>query len=311
MRKSSSTANSHNGHNGRQGRARRREACSGSVERNSHSDQVFEGAEAQPKITNSNRFAALPPRVPAPDTISQSNKIPQSDFSFRCDPHPSTASRTNKTDAENTVLAPPAVRFPCTNQQKDPDPITISPLPPSTSMTPTDVNHTSKPLPSPPTTPPPILLHGDLHESPVRQESPPPEPLNDKQQRPRPALHPSFQAEDASSDGLVFQKPHRQPTPFPSTQRNGKRGRSRSNSSKDKEGGMKNGGEEQKKEEDKKKGGVFGRIERGIARMSRKGSERAEMEEGWREGVSDGDRHHLEDEEEDGEGGWELIGPSG
>ena len=53
MRKSSSTANSHHGYNGRQGRARRREECSGSVERRSHSDQVFEGAEAQPKATNS------------------------------------------------------------------------------------------------------------------------------------------------------------------------------------------------------------------------------------------------------------------
>ena len=75
---------------------------------------------------------------------------------------------------------------------------------------------------------------------------------------------------------------------------------------------MKYGGEEQKKEEDKKKGGVVGRIGRGIARMSRKGTERAEVEEGWREGVSDGDRRHLEeDEEEDGEGCWEWVGPSG
>lgn len=187
-----------------------------------------------------NRFAALPPRVPAPDTMSQSNRIPQSDFSFRCDPHPSTASGTNKaSDQDNAAPAPPAVIFPCTNQQTDHDPITISPLPPSTSMTPTDVHHTSKPLPSPPTTPPPILLHSDLHESPVRQESPPPEALNDKDKpRPRPALHPSFHAEDANS-GLGLHKPHRQPTPFPSTQKNnGKRGRSRSNSSKDNKDGV-------------------------------------------------------------------------
>ena len=75
---------------------------------------------------------------------------------------------------------------------------------------------------------------------------------------------------------------------------------------------MKYDGEELKKEEDKKKGGVVGRIGRGIARMSRMGTERAEVEEGWREGVSEGDRCHLEDEEEeDGEGGWELVGPSG
>ena len=53
MRKSSSTANSHHGHNARQGRARRREAYSGSVERSSHSDQIPEDAEAQPKVTNS------------------------------------------------------------------------------------------------------------------------------------------------------------------------------------------------------------------------------------------------------------------
>ena len=258
-----------------------------------------------------NRFAALPPRVPAPDTILQSNRTPQSDFSFRCDPNPSTASPTNKTsDEDNTALAPLAVIFPCTDQQTDPDPITIFPLPHSTSKTTTDAHHTSKPLPSPPTTPPPILLHGDLHESPVRQESPSPEPLNDKQ-RPRPALHPLFHAEEASR-GLGLHKPHRQPTPFPSAQKNGKRGRSRSNSSKDKDGAVKYGGEEQKKEEDKKKGGVVGRIGRGIARMSRKGTERAEVEEGWREGVSDGDRRHLEeDEEEDGEGGWEWVGPSG
>ena len=44
---------------------------------------------------------------------------------------------------------------------------------------------------------------------------------------------------------------------------------------------MKFGGEEQKREEDKKKGGVVGRIGRGIARMLRKGTERAEVEEGW------------------------------
>ena len=73
---------------------------------------------------------------------------------------------------------------------------------------------------------------------------------------------------------------------------------------------MKFGGEEQNKEEEKKKGGVMGRIGRGIARMSRKGSEKAEVEEGWRERASDGDRRHLEDEE-DGEGDWEFVGPSG
>ena len=74
---------------------------------------------------------------------------------------------------------------------------------------------------------------------------------------------------------------------------------------------MRPGGDEQKKEEEKKKGGVVGKIGRGIARMSRRGTERTEVEEGWREGVSEGDRRHLEDEEEDGEGGWEWVGPSG
>ena len=74
---------------------------------------------------------------------------------------------------------------------------------------------------------------------------------------------------------------------------------------------MKFGGEEQKKEEDKKKGGVVGKIGRGFARLSRKGTEKAEVEEGWREGVSEGDRRYLEEGEEDGEGGWELVGPSG
>ena len=71
---------------------------------------------------------------------------------------------------------------------------------------------------------------------------------------------------------------------------------------------MKSGGEEQK-EQDRKKGGVMGRIGRGIARMSRKGSEKTEVEEGWRERVSDEDRRHLE--EEDGEGDWEFVGPNG
>ena len=76
---------------------------------------------------------------------------------------------------------------------------------------------------------------------------------------------------------------------------------------------MKYSGEAQsKEEEEKKKGGVVGRIGRGIARMSRKGSERAEVEEGWREGAGDGegDRRCLE-EEEDGEGGWEWVGSNG
>ena len=55
----------------------------------------------------------------------------------------------------------------------------------------------------------------------------------------------------------------------------------------------------------------MGRIGRGFARLSRKGTERAEVEEGWREGGSEGDRRCLEEEEEDGEGGWELVGPIG
>ena len=78
---------------------------------------------------------------------------------------------------------------------------------------------------------------------------------------------------------------------------------------------MKSGGEEQMKKEEEKnrKGGVVGRIGRGFARMSRKGSERAEVEEGWREGGGkrEGDRRCLEEEEEDGEGGWEWIGKNG
>ena len=53
MRKSSSIAIPHHGRNARQGRARRREACSSSVERSSHSDQISEDAEAQSKATNS------------------------------------------------------------------------------------------------------------------------------------------------------------------------------------------------------------------------------------------------------------------